>query len=107
MNIFTKLEHLNDLTESEKIIVDYIKNNPETFIKMSAVQISKTWFVSTSSLYRLCTKLGYSGLAELKVQVSSSLNDYIQEDKEFDYDYPIKPNQTQYQITHKLKEVYE
>ena len=34
-------------------------------------------------------------------------NDYIQEDKEFDYDYPIKPNQTQYQITHKLKEVYE
>ena len=54
MNIFTKLEHLNDLTESEKIIVDYIKNNPETFIKMSAVQISKTCFYECAKKNHEC-----------------------------------------------------
>lgn len=107
MNIFSKFEYLNDLTDSEKILVDYIKDNPDSFIKMSASDISKTCYVSTSSVYRLCNKLGCSGLSELKVQVSASLTDYIHRPKDFDYDYPIKPNQTQYQITNKLKEVYE
>ena len=35
------------------------------------------------------------------------MNEYIKSDIDFDFDYPIKPNQTQYQITHKLKEVYD
>ena len=107
MNIFSRFDHLTDLTENEKILVKYIKENPDKFISMSSSQISKTCYVSSSSLYRLCHKLGYAGLSELKVQVSASLTHYIQEQKDFDYDYPIKPHQTQYQITHKLKEVYD
>ena len=107
MNIFSKFEHIQDLTENEKILIDFIKNNPDKFINMSSSQICKSCYVSSSSLYRLCHKLGYSGLSDLKVQVSASLTHYIQENKEFDYNYPVKPYQTQYQITHKLKDVYE
>lgn len=70
---------------------------------MTSSMIAKT----TSSLYRLCHKLGLKGLSDLKVQISSSLTSYLQEERNFDYDYPVKPNQTQYQITHKLKDVYE
>ena len=73
MNIFSKFEHLQDLTENEKILIDFIKNNPDKFINMSSSQICKSCYVSSSSLYRLCHKLGYSGLSDLKVQVSASL----------------------------------
>ena len=106
MNIFSKFNHM-DLTENEKILVDFIQNDPQAFIKMSASAICKTCYVSSSTLYRLCHKLELSGLSELKVQVSSSLTSYMQEKKNFDYNYPVKPNQTQYQMTHQLKEVYE
>ena len=107
MNIFSKIEHLKELTTNEKVLIEFIKSKPEEFINMSSNQICKECYVSTSSIYRLCHKLNCSGLSELKVQISASLAHYIQEDKEFDYDYPIKPYQTQYQITHKLKDVYE
>lgn len=107
MNIFSKLKHAQDLTDNEKILVDFIQNHPEDFIKMSSSMIASSCYVSTSSIYRLCHKLGLKGLSDLKVQISSSLNSYLQEKRNFDYDYPVKPNQTQYQITHKLKEVYE
>ena len=70
MNIFSKLEHMVDLTANEKIVVDYIKKNPQEFVKKSAMTISKECFVSTSTIYRLCDKLGLSGLSELKVQLS-------------------------------------
>ena len=106
MNIFSKFEHLKDLTQNEKVLIDFIKNNPEQFMNMKSSEICKACYISSSSIYRLCNKLGLSGLSELKVQVSASLLNYVSENKEFDYNYPIKPNQTQYQITHKLKDVY-
>lgn len=106
MNIFSKLEHITDLTDNEKIFVDFIKEHTEQFITMSASDIGTTCFISTSTIYRLCQKLEVTGLSQLKVLVSSSLNAYLQEQKELDYNYPVKEYQTQYQITEKLKEVY-
>ncbi|WP_041140063.1 MurR/RpiR family transcriptional regulator [Beduini massiliensis] len=107
MNIFSKLKHITDLTDNEKAIVHYIKEHTEDFIRLSAAQISQQCYVSTSSIYRLCQKVGVSGLSELKVLVSASIDSYLKEEEDFDYDYPIKQHQSQYQITHKLKEVYE
>ncbi len=107
MNIFSKLKHITDLTDNEKAIVDYIKDHTEDFIRLSATQISQQCYVSTSSIYRLCQKVGLSGLSELKVLVSASIDSYLKEEEDFDYNYPIKQHQSQYQITHKLKEVYE
>lgn len=106
MNIFSKLEHIA-LTTNEQILVDYINKHPLEFVKMSAVEISKECFVSTSTIYRLCEKLELSGLSELKVQISGSLHDYLQKQEAFDYDYPIKQNQTQHEIINQLKDVYD
>lgn len=106
MNIFSKLEHVTNLTDNEKVLVDFMKKHTDDFISMSANEISKQCFVSNSTIYRLCQKLHVTGLSQLKVLVSSSLAGYLQEQKEIDYNYPIKEYQTQYQITEKLKEVY-
>lgn len=67
MNIFSKLNKLTNLTESEKTLVKYMQDNIESFVKMSASEISETCFISTSTIYRLCQKLDLSGLSELKV----------------------------------------
>lgn len=107
MNIFSKLNKITNLTENEKTLVKYIENNSEDFIKMSAVEISEVAFVSTSIIYRLCQKLNLAGLSELKLQVSMSISEYLKEDTSIDYNYPFKENETQNQITIKIKELYE
>lgn len=107
MNIFSKLNKITNLTENEKTLVKYIENNSEDFIKMSAVEISEVTFVSTSTIYRLCQKLNLAGLSELKLQVSMSISEYLKEDTSIDYNYPFKENETQNQITIKIKELYE
>lgn len=107
MNIFSKLDKLTNLTTNEKTLVGFIINNTEDFIKMSAEEISATCFISTSTIYRLCRKIDLSGLSELKLQVSASINEYLKEQKPLDYNYPFKQNENQNQITLQMKELYE
>lgn len=107
MNIFNRIENLVNLTENEKILVSFIKNNPERFITMTSSEISDSSFVSNATIYRLCKKLELSGLSELKILVSASVGDYLKEHTTLDFNYPIHQNETQYQITLTLKELYE
>ncbi len=69
MNIFNKLDQIVDLTDNEKILVDYIKHHTDEFMKYNASQIAQTCYVSMSTIYRLCHKLNISGLSDLKLQV--------------------------------------
>lgn len=107
MNIFSKLDKLTDLTANEQTLVDYMKNNPERFVNMSADEISAACFVSIPTIYRLCKKLKLNGLSQLKMVVSNSIRDYMKEKNGIDYNYPFSQNETQYQITVKMKELYE
>lgn len=106
MNIFTLLQTKQNFTESEKIVADYILDNPERFIHMTTKQISQECFVSVTSIYRLATKCGVSGLADLKVKLSQSLSEYQEIDGDFDFDFPIKKYQTHHQLIESLKEDY-
>lgn len=107
MNIFSKLDNLTDLTANEQKLVAYMKNNPERFINMSADEISTACFVSIPTIYRLSKKLKLNGLSQLKMAVSNSIRDYLKEKNSIDYNYPFSQNETQYQITIKMKELYE
>ncbi len=106
MNIFVKLNKLSNLTENERNLVNFIQNNPEDFINLSASKIGYSTFVSVSTIYRLCKKLNLSGLSELKVQVSLSYKEYLMENTKIDYNYPLKKNDPKFQMTLKLKELY-
>ena len=106
MNIYTLLQTKTDFTSSEKIIAEYILENPEKVIHMSAQEISEACFVSVTSIYRLATKCGTSGLSDLKVKLSSSLSEYKKMDETFDFDYPIKKYQTHHEMIELLKEDY-
>lgn len=107
MNIFNKLSNTKNLTNNEKQIVNFILQNPSKFLNMSSDTICKECFVSTTTLYRLCQKLNISGLSELKVKISGSISNYLNENKEFDFDFPVKQNQTHYEILTKIREDYD
>ena len=106
MNIFSKMDNLVSLTENEKILVSYIKENPEAFVKMTSAEISEASFISNATIYRLCKKLELAGLSELKILVSSSMGDYLKGRTTLDFNYPIHSNETQYQITRTMQELY-
>lgn len=106
MNIYMKLEHFQDFTKNEEVLVHFILDNPDRFLRMSTKEICQECYVSTPTLYRLCQKLNLSGLAELKMLMSASLDDYLRNNDHFDFNYPIKPNNTHYEIMTRIKEDY-
>lgn len=107
MNIFSQLRNTKSLTNNEKQIVDFILENPSTFLNMNSDQICRECFVSTTTLYRLCQKVNLSGLSELKVKISGSINSYLKENREFDFDFPVKQNQGHHEILTKIREDYD
>lgn len=107
INIFVQLKNKKDFSHNEKIIADYILEHPDKVLKMNTKQLSQECFVSSATIYRMCEKLDLSGLSELKVKISSSLNNYLKGDNDFNFDFPIKQNQTHYEIIGKIKEDYE
>lgn len=107
MNIFALLKITKGLTNSERAVAQFILDKPQMFLEMNTKQISDQCFVSTSSIYRLCDKLNLAGLSELKVKISGSIENYLKDKGDFDFNFPIQQNQTHFEIIGKLKEDYE
>ena len=106
MNIFIQLQNKQLLSHNEQIIAKYILEHPHEVLNMNSSQLAKVCFVSTATIYRLCDKFNLSGFSELKVKISSSLQDYLKSDDDFDFDFPVKEYQTHYEIIGKIQENY-
>lgn len=107
MNLFINLKENKDLSKNERILADYILKHPEDVLKMSSKDLGKVCFVSTATVYRLCDKLGLSGFSDLKIKITSSLDDYRKSNEDFNFDFPVNKFQTHYEIIQKIKEDYE
>lgn len=107
MNLFINLKENKDLSKNERVLADYILKHPEDVLKMSSKAPGKVCFVSTATVYRLCDKLGLSGFSDLKIKITSSLDDYRKSNEDFNFDFPVNQFQTHYEIIQKIKEDYE
>lgn len=107
INMFVKLENIQNITESENKIVQYVLTHPDSVMSMSIKELAEACYVSTSAIYRLCDKLDVDGYNEFKVRLSHSLSEYVQKKEAIDYNFPFKENQTQYQVLSSLKEYYQ
>lgn len=105
MNLYLQIQNATTFTHNEKVVADYLLENPECF-KLSVNELCKACYVSEATVYRFCRKLGFDGFAKLQVALSCSLDGYLESKKEFDFDYPIQHNQTNYEIMKSLKEDY-
>ncbi len=106
MDLFTKIKAMNSFTESEQTFIDFIFNHPYDVIQLNLQQLSKTSYVSISTIYRVMEKLEINGLNQLKLQISESLknNENL---KNIDYNYTFQKTNTHYQILTQMLELYD
>ena len=80
---FLKVEGIEDeLTKSEKKLIEYIKENLVLVKKYNIMDLADKSGVSAPSIIRLAKKLGYSGFLDMKIDLNKS-RDYSAEDNTF------------------------
>ncbi|MGX7030120.1 MurR/RpiR family transcriptional regulator [Vagococcus zengguangii] len=62
------------LSKAERKIADYILNEPQAAITMTASQLAKASDTSPASVIRFCRSIGISSFTELKVKLSAELD---------------------------------
>ena len=71
MNPFERLDfYKSNYTKSEKIIYEWIKKNPSTVVKDSIESLAEEISTSKAAIIRFSKKIGYSGFAEFKFELS-------------------------------------
>ncbi|WP_209300532.1 MurR/RpiR family transcriptional regulator [Lentibacillus salicampi] len=90
-------EMVNRLPPSERKIAEYILNNPEESILLTALSLGEKSQTSSAAVIRLCKSLGLSGFQELKIRVAGDL----QEESRNEY-RDIEPNEPYRNIINKV-----
>lgn len=67
-----KLREINGLSTKERNVADYIIANKQSLKNMSIQMLAKVNNVSTTTILRLCHKLGYQGFSDLKIDLITS-----------------------------------
>ncbi|GEQ38661.1 MurR/RpiR family transcriptional regulator [Tetragenococcus koreensis] len=73
MNILFTIQHqLNKLPKAEKKLAEWILQQPEEVIRMSAKTLSQASNTSPATVVRLCYSLGLEGFTDLKLKLSAN-----------------------------------
>lgn len=107
MDFLTRLSLTTSWTDTEKTVVDHILADPESILTTSLKGLAKTCFVSTSTIYRLLSKLELEGFFSLQNEISRSLLHRENATSSVDKNYPFSQMQTHYEILSQLKTDYE
>jgi len=57
------------LSDTEDSLADYIRRNSDIIAQLSVTKLAQNCYTVPNTITRLCKKLGYSGYAELKVEL--------------------------------------
>lgn len=69
------LEKVQSLNELEMLVYQYILENMDTIPKLTIRQLSVNCHVSTSTILRFCSKMGFDGFSELKYALKKEEQD--------------------------------
>lgn len=62
------MKYMKDLTNQERHIVEYIIENPEIVFKVTANELAKLTYTSSSTIVRFCKKFGTKGFPDFQLQ---------------------------------------
>ncbi|WP_315072799.1 MurR/RpiR family transcriptional regulator [uncultured Clostridium sp.] len=106
MTIYNLLLYANNLTETEKLLADYILKNQEQVAGMSLDELAKVSFSSISTIHRLCKKIGLNGFKEFKIKFVEELSSKMNKPEIIDINFPFKKDDSQFQIAVNIKQLY-
>lgn len=106
MTIYNLLLYANNLTETEKLLANYILENQEQVAGMSLDELAKVSFSSISTIHRLCKKIGLTGFKEFKIKFVEELYSKMNKPENIDINFPFKKDDTQFQIASNIKQLY-
>lgn len=66
------------LSSKEKIVADYIMNNPKEIIHLSITEFSENSSVAEATIFRFCKRLGFRGYQAFKIALASEYVEPIQ-----------------------------
>ncbi|MBQ9329025.1 MAG: MurR/RpiR family transcriptional regulator [Solobacterium sp.] len=102
MTISESLAIQENFSDSEREIADYILSQKEKILEQSVHDICDATFTSTSSVVRLCRKIGFSGYKEFKIRYARELERRIESLDAVDPDFPFGPKDTVLDISQKM-----
>ncbi|MCF0105324.1 MAG: MurR/RpiR family transcriptional regulator [Holdemanella sp.] len=99
INEMSKRIHL--LSESEKVIYDYIIQNPNEVLKMTVRELAQASFSSPATIIRFCKKLNFDSYNMLKLELAKELKDH-ESLEDIDVDFPKFQSKTNIQIAREI-----
>lgn len=102
MKISERLASQEDFSNSEIGIANYILDHKEAVLRMSAQEICRETFTSTSSLVRLCRKIGLEGFKDFKIRYAAELERQLSDMGPVNYDFPFQGNDSILDIAQKM-----
>lgn len=75
-NILVKMAQIKDLSPSERHVVDFILANYRVVCNMGIVELGERTFTSTTTVKRLCRKLGVESYTSFRMLLSAARDGY-------------------------------
>lgn len=75
-NILVKMAQIKDLSPSERHVVDFILANYRDVCNMGIVELGERTFTSTTTVKRLCRKLGVESYTSFRMLLSAARDGY-------------------------------
>ncbi len=102
VKIAEKLADQGKFSSSEIEIANYILRKKEDILRMSAQEICKETYTSTSSLVQLCRKIGLEGFKDFKIRYAAELERQIEDRGDVNYNFPFQSNDSVLDIAQKM-----
>lgn len=75
--LLAKMRHIKDLSPSERHIVDYIFTNIQEVSNLGIVELGDRTYTSTTTVKRLCHKLGIDSYTDFRLALSAEIANYV------------------------------
>lgn len=106
MDIILALNKQENFNDTEKFIADYMLKQPQDILEKSVQEIANATFSSTSSIVRLCRKIGLKGVSDFKIQLSAQLQIKPTDILTVNPNFPFSENDTYEDVSKKIKGLY-
>jgi len=86
------------LTSSERVLVNFLLNNPEMISSIKLTDLAKVSYVSGPTISRFVQKMGYRNYNDFRVSFIKELSSSVVDDVQINYDLPISPDMSTFDI---------